>query len=113
MAKKISWLRDWDPQDYTGFSPNQVNNAKRIYKKLAIRLVEDQIAKLKKQGMKITYHSPTWKKDRARPFYYLLCFIKPPAIEIPKKRSGKKTTKTNGDHGGTGSNVSPTPPPKP
>jgi hypothetical protein len=102
MARNlISWTRDWTPQDYTGFSNKQISNAKRIYKKLARLLIN---AEIKKLGYHITYKL-SWVIDKNKKSYFLQTITNPPTKEI---------TKTADDgHGGGGSTVSPTAPPKP
>jgi hypothetical protein len=110
MARNlVSWTQKWPAQDYTGFSPQQIKNAKHIYKKLAIFIIDAHIKKLRKR---ITY-TLSWKNDKINSLYFLNAYTKPPAIEIPKKSANRKAKATNGDHGGTTSNVSPTIPPKP
>ena len=49
MAAKVSWTRDWPKQDYTGFTPKQIRNAKRIYKKLALIVIKAHIKKMRKK----------------------------------------------------------------
>ena len=103
MSAKISWTRDWPVQDYTGFTTKQLNNAKRIYKKLAILLINAQIKKL---GKRITYKL-IWGHDKeTKTQYTLYAYLNPAAIEVPRK-------KKNPSHGGQRSNVSPTPPTQP
>lgn len=99
MSRKISWTRDWPKQDYTGFSPNQIRNAKHIYKKMAKFIIDAQIKKLRK---KIAYRI-SWNNDNT--MYYINTYLTPAAIEIQKGKSKKK--------GIGGSIVSPPPPPKP
>jgi hypothetical protein len=102
MAKKqVSWTRDWTPLDFTGFSPKKIRDEKAEYKAKAIKIIDAQIKKL---GKRITY-TLRWSRQRAKPFYYLLTYTKPPAKEIPKKKNGKG--------GGGGSIISPPAPPKP
>jgi hypothetical protein len=102
MSAKINWTQDWPPQDYTGFTPKQIRNAKHMYGKLGKLLIDAQIKKL---GKKIKYRV-SWKRNRTAPVYQFYTYLTPPAVLIPKNRNAPPG-------GGTGSNVSPTPPPKP
>jgi hypothetical protein len=101
MSAKINWTQNWPAQDYTGFTPAQIRNAKHMYGKLGKVLIEAQIKKL---GKRIKYRV-SWKRNRAAPIYQFYTYLTPPAVIIPGHRN---------QPGGSGqSNVSPTPPPKP
>jgi hypothetical protein len=100
-SDKISWIIKWPHQDYTGFSTTQIKNARGIYKKLAVVLIEAQIGKLKKKGTIIKKYTLTWTKERSGPKHFLLCYLNPPVIL--KGRPGT----------GGGAKISPQPPPKP
>jgi hypothetical protein len=110
MAKKVSWTRDWPKQDYTGFTPKQIRNAQRIYKKLAIIVIKAHIKRMRK---KPTLKRVVWGHDKTTALYSLDTYIiKPEAKEIPKKgRNGKIPKEPTSGIGG--SIVSPTPPPNP
>ena len=98
-TKPVNWVKKWPKQDYANFSKQQITNAKRIYKELAIVRIDEQIKKL---GKKITY-TLRWREERGLPLYYLICHTNPPAKLIPK--TGKK--------GGGPANITPKSPPNP
>ena len=106
-TKKVNWIRDWLVQDYTGFDKKQITDAKKEFKEKARKKIDGKIISLNKNGAKISKkYVLRWQQERGVPKYFLVCYIKPAPVLIPKK-AGIPTG------GGGESTVSPTRPPSP
>jgi hypothetical protein len=102
MAKQVNWAKNWKHQNYTGLTKSQITAKKVKFKAKALIKIKRRLSALKG---KFALKSIKWTKERTGPVYYLLVYLKPPAKLVPKK-----TKNGSGGHGGTGSQVTPTPP---